>query len=148
LNNLALSEFPLSLVDFEKILIELPKTEREFYKISLKALKKTIKKDDKIYLFSPADSKLTKTGFIALTDDKIILISLKGGIFGSADTEIIKYTDVKNVDFDILPTGFTLQNGGVLHLEIKSLLGAKKRKIRNIPEQNLDSLVNKIREKI
>jgi hypothetical protein len=73
---------------------------------------------------------------------------MKGRLFGGAEAEVVKYADIKNVHFDIIPTPFGLTNGGILYLEIKALLGSKKRTIHNIPEQNLDSIVKKIREQV
>lgn len=149
-NNLIMIEFPTTLNELEKVSSKIPKSEREFLKIAFKSLHKIIKKNDKIHSFLTADPKLTKTGFIVLTDKAIILISLHGGLRGKAETEIIKYKKIKSVDFDITKNilNKSFGNPGILHLTIKKILGKKKRKIRNIPEEHIDSLVQKIKEKI
>lgn len=144
-------EFPVTLAEMEQISLELPKTERKFYEFAFKALKKVMKTDEKIYSFETADSKLTKTGFIVVAEHNLIFVTMKGGLLGGADTEIVKYTNIKSVDFDIIkgPLGISLINTGILYLELKGgIFGGKKRTVRNIPDYNLDSLVKVIREKI
>ncbi|MDM8152186.1 PH domain-containing protein [Priestia megaterium] len=86
-----------------------------------------------------------------MTDKKLYLISLKGGMFGGAEIEPVKYEDVKNVDFDITPNPFGKAQIelGVLYLEIKGLFGGvKKRTIRNIPEEKIDKIVKLVREQV
>lgn len=144
-------EYPVSLDEMKEIILELPKTERKFYEIALQPLKVFMKKDEQILLFTIADAKLTKTGFMVITDKKIYLISLKGGFLGGADIEPIKYEDIKNVDFDITPDPFGKAQIelGVLYLEIKALFGGvKKRTIRNIPEEKIDKVVKLVRTQV
>lgn len=140
-------EFPVRVEEMEKILPEFPKTERTYYEVAFKALKKVIKKDEKIYSFNVADPKLTKTGFIVVAEHNLICITMKGGMFGGADAEIVSYKDIKDVDFDVY-TGPSVMNNGILYLQMKGMLGGKKRKIRNIPEYNIDSVVRAVRDRI
>jgi hypothetical protein len=130
----------------EEISKEFPKTERTFYQYAFKALRKVMKEDENIYAFDMADPSLTKTGFIVVGEHNLYFVAMKGGLFGGAEAEVVKYADIKNVDFDILPT--KIANGGILYLEIKALFGSKKRTIRNIPEQNIDYIVKKVREQV
>lgn len=140
-------EYPVTLKEMEEISLEFPKTERKFYEMAIKSLKKVIKEDERIYSFTSADPKLTKIGFLVVTEIKLVLVSMKGGIMGGADTEIIKYQDIKSVDFDVAPNpiGLSQMELGILYLKLKGLLGGKKRTIRNIPEHSLDSIVKTIR---
>lgn len=142
-------EFPVTLNEMQEISLEFPKTERNFYEFALKALKKIMKDDEKILSFTTADAKLTKTGFLVITDEKIIFVMMKGGLLGGAETEILKYKDIKSVDFDIAPNslGIAQMELGILYIEVKGLM-KKKRTIRNIPEYNLDSIVDIIRSNI
>lgn len=143
-------EYPVTLEEMKQISLDFPKTERKFYEFAFNALKKVMKKDERIYSFNSANPKLTKTGFIVLAENNLILISMKGGLLGGADAETIKYKDIKNVDFDIIPSplGTSAMESGILYLEMKGLLGGKKRTIRNIPDYHLDSLVKSVRDKI
>lgn len=143
-----LIEYPVTLKEMEEISLEFPKTERKFYEMTIKALNKVIKEDEKIYSFTSADPKLTKTGFIIITDKKLVLVSMKGGLLGGAETETIQYKDIVEVDFDIAPNPFGMAQMelGILELKIKATLGSKKRTIRNIPENSLDKIVRIIRE--
>lgn len=146
-----LMEYPVTLDEMERILPEIPKTERTYFEYAFKELNKLMKKDDKIYSFNIADPKLTKTGYIVVGEKNLILLSLKGGLFGGMDSEVVKYQDIKNVDFDVTPNPFGLaqMNLGVVYLGMKGLLGGnKKRTIRNVPEENLDNVVSAIRDKI
>lgn len=144
---LGVIEYPITLEEMKKIILEFPKTERKFYEISIKALNKSMKKDEKILSFTTADSKLTKTGFMIIGDKNLYFTTLKGGLLGGADVEVIKYSDIKNVDFDIAPNpmGIALMELGIVLLEIKALIGSKKRTIRNIPDYNLDYIVTQLR---
>ncbi|MGG4042086.1 PH domain-containing protein [Bacillus smithii] len=143
-------EYPVTLKEMEEISLEFPKSERKFYDFAIDALKKVLKKDEKIYAFTTANPKLTKTGFIVVAEHNLILVTMKGGLFGGAETELIKYDTIKKVDFDIAPDPFgkALMDLGILYLEIKGVFSSKKRTIRNIPERNLDHVVKVIREKV
>ncbi|MEK4721475.1 PH domain-containing protein [Priestia sp. FSL W8-0524] len=144
-------EYPVSLEEMKEVILELPKTERKFYEIALKPLQTSMSKNEQILLFTIADAKLTKTGFMVITDKNLYLISLKGGLFGGAEIETLKYADIKNVDFDITPNlfGMAQLELGVLYLEIKGLFGGgKKRTIRNIPEEKVDKIVSLVREQV
>jgi hypothetical protein len=141
-------EYPVTLKEMEEISKEFPKTERTFYEYAFKALRKVMKEDEKIYSFDVADPKLTKTGFIVVGEHNLYFVTMKGGLFGGAEAEVVKYTDIKNVDFDIINTSIALMNTGIIYLEMKGLLGSKKRTIRNIPDYNIDSIVKAIRERI
>jgi hypothetical protein len=141
-------EYPVTLKEMEEISKEFPKTERKFYEYAFKALRKVMKEDEKIYSFDVADPKLTKTGFIVVGEHNLYLVAMKGGLFGGAETEVVKYADIKNVDFDIIKTPIALMNTGIIYLEMKGLLGSKKRTIRNIPDHNIDSIIKAIRERI
>ncbi|WP_342543329.1 PH domain-containing protein [Paenisporosarcina sp. FSL H8-0542] len=145
-----LLEYPVTLEDMERILPELPKTERTYFEYAFKALNKIMKKDEKIYNFNIADPKLTKTGYIVVAEKNLIMLSLKGGLFGGMDSEVLKYEDIKDVDFDVTPNPFGLaqMNLGVVYLGMKGMFGGKKRTIRNIPEENLDNVVSAIRDKV
>lgn len=146
-----LMEYPVTINEMERILPELPKTERIYFEFAFKALNKIMKKDEKIYNFNVADPKLIKTGYIVVAERNLIFLSLKGGLFGGMDSEIVKYEDIKSVDFDITPNPFGLaqMNLGIVYLEMKGIFGgSKKRTIRNIPEENLDNVVKAIRDKV
>lgn len=142
--------FPVTIAEMEQILLEFPKTERKFYEFALKALKKVMKTDEKIYSFEVADPKLTKTGFVVVAEHNLIFLTMKGGLFGGANAEVVKYTDIKSVDFDIIegPLGISFMNTGILYLHLKGVFGGKKRTVRNIPDYNLDSVIKAIRERI
>lgn len=144
---LGVIEYPVSLEEMKKITLEFPKTERKYYEMSIKALGKTMKKDEKILSFTTADAKLTKTGFMIIGDKNLYFTTHKGGILGGADVEVVKYSDIKNVDFDIAPNlmGMAQMELGIVLLQIKGMIGSKKRTIRNIPEYNLDYVVNQLR---
>lgn len=148
--NMGVIEFPVTLAEMEQTSLEFPKTERKFYEFAFKALKKVMKTDEKIYSFMAANPKLTKTGFIVVAEHNLFFVTMKGGLLGGADAEIVKYKNIKSVDFDIIPGAFgvSLMNTGILYLNLKGVFGGKKRTIRNIPDYNLDSLVKAIREKI
>lgn len=141
-------EYPVTLKEMEEISLEFPKTERKFYEFAISALKKIMKPEEQIYSFTSADPKLTKTGFLVITDQKVILVSMKGGLFGGAETEVLTYKDIVGVDFDIAPNPFgaAQMELGILELQIKGMLGSKKRTIRNIPEQSLDRIVHVLRD--
>lgn len=141
-------EYPVTLEDMKTIILDFPKTERKFYEMTIKALAKTMKKDEKIYSFSTANPKMTKTGFMVIGDKNLYLTSLKGGLLGGADVEVIKYSDIKSVDFDITPNPFGLAQMelGVIILEMKAIIGSKKRKILNIPDYKLDDIVKQLRD--
>jgi hypothetical protein len=145
-----LIEFPVSLDEMEQISLEFPKTERTFYEYAIKALRKVMKKDEIIYSFTSADSAYTKTGFMVVAEDNLIFVNLKFGLMGGAVAEVLKYKDIKSVDFDIIPNTFGIgqMETGVLLLEIKGLIGTKKRTIRNIPDYNLDSVLNAVRNQV
>jgi hypothetical protein len=144
----AILEYPVTLREMEEISKEFPKTERTFYQYAFKALRKVMKEDENIYAFDIADPKLTKTGFIVVGEHNLYFVAMKGGLFGGAEAEVVKYTDIKNVDFDIINSPIALMNTGIIYLETKGLLGSKKRTIRNIPDYNIDSIVKKIRDRI
>lgn len=143
-------EYPVTLKEMEEISLEFPKSERKFYEFAIKALKKDMKDNEQIYSFTSADPKLTKTGFLVITDQKIIFVTMKGGLFGGAETEVLQYKDIVGVDFDIAPNpmGLAQMELGILILEIKGMIGKKKRTIRNIPQNQLDRIVKLIRDKI
>jgi len=140
-------EYPITLKEMEEISKEFPKTERKFYEYAFKALRKVMKENENIYRFDVANPSLTKTGFIVVGEENLYLVSMKGGLFGGADVETVKYADVRDVDFDIIPSPGVMQ-GGVLHLKIKGLIGSKKKTIRNISEHSIDALVKAIRERV
>lgn len=143
-------EYPVTLDEMIDISKELPKTERKYYQIAFDALKKVMKSKEKIYAFDVAQPKLTKTGFIAVGENNLYLVSMKGGFFGGAETEIVKYKDIKGVDFDINNGlfGISLMNTGIIYLELKKMFGTKKRTIHNIPEYNVDGILKAIRNKL
>ncbi|MBF7156029.1 PH domain-containing protein [Bacillus albus] len=143
-------EYPVTLAEITNISKELPKTERKYYEYAFVALKKVMKAKEAIHFFEVADPKLTKTGFIVVGEYNLYLVMMKGGLFGGAEAEVIKYKDIKNVDFDIIegPFGISLMNTGIIYLEMKKLFGSKKRTIRNIPDYNVDSVLKAIRNKL
>jgi Bacterial PH domain len=143
-----LIEFPVSLDEMEQISLEFPKTERTYYEYAIKALRKVMKKDEKIYSFTSADSAFTKTGFMVVAEKNLIFVNLTFGFTGGAVAEVVKYKDIKSVDFDIIPSPFGQMETGVILLEMKGLIGTKKRTIRNIPEYNLDSVLNAVRNQV
>ncbi|MCM3788196.1 PH domain-containing protein [Domibacillus indicus] len=143
-------EYPITLSEMEEISLEFPKSERKFYEMAIKALKKVMKPDEKIYSFSSADPKLTKTGFMIIGEQNLYFTTLKGGLMGGADAEVVKYKDIKSVDFDIVPNPFGMAQMelGMVILEMKGMFSSKKRTIRNIPESNLDAIVERLRTRL
>ncbi|MGN4448191.1 PH domain-containing protein [Bacillus cereus group sp. MYBK79-1] len=143
-------EYPVTLIEMADISKELPKTERKFYEYAFDALKKVMKSGEKIYSFEVADPKLTKTGFIVIGEQNLYLVMMKGGFFGGAEAEVIKYKDIKSVDFDIIqgPLGISLMNTGIIYLEMKKMFGSKKRTICNIPDYNIDAILKEIRNRL
>jgi hypothetical protein len=141
-------EYPVTLKEMEEIALEFPKSERKFYDFAIKALTKVMGKEEKIYSFTTADPKLTKTGFIVIGENNLYFAWMKGGLLGGAEAETLKYSEIKNVDFDIAPNPLNMAQMelGILILETKGLLGNKKRTIRNIPEDSLDTIVRIIRD--
>lgn len=75
---------------------------------------------------------------------------MKGGLFGGAEAEVVKYKDIKEVDFDIAQGlfGISLMNTGIIYLKVKKMLGTKKRTISNIPDYNVDGVLKAIRNKL
>lgn len=144
---LGVIEYPATLEEMKKIILEFPRTERKIYEMSIKALEKKMKKEEKIFSFNTADSKLTKTGFMIIGESNLYFTTLKGGLMGGADVEVLKYSDIKSVDFDIAPNplGLAQMELGIILLEIKGMIGSKKRTIRNIPDYNLDYIVQQLR---
>ncbi|KXZ13515.1 hypothetical protein AXI59_04890 [Bacillus nakamurai] len=144
-------EYPIFLKELESIIQEFPKSERKFYEYAIKALKKEVGKKEKILHITSADPKLTKFGFMVITEKKLLFVTMKGGIFGGADTEAVEFKSIKEVDFDIAssPFGTATMQLGILHLKIKGKLGmSSKRTIRNIDEHSLDRIVSILRDKI
>lgn len=143
-------EYPITLAEIISISKELPKTERKYYEYAFAALNKVMKAKEAIHFFEIADPKLTKTGFIVVGEYNLYLVMMKGGLFGGTEAEVIKYKDIKNVDFDIIegPFGISLMNTGIIYLEMKKLFGSKKRTIRNIPDYNVDGVLKAIRNKL
>ncbi|MBE7121654.1 PH domain-containing protein [Bacillus cereus] len=143
-------EYPVTLTEMVEISKNFPKTERTFYEYAFNALKKVMKSKEAIYFFEVAYPKLTKTGFIIVGEHNLYLVMMKGGFFGGAEAEVVKYKDIKNLDFDITPNlfGVSNMNAGVIYLETKKMLGTKKRTISNIPEYNIDALLNTIRDRL
>ncbi|ALZ64497.1 hypothetical protein FORC13_p012 (plasmid) [Bacillus cereus] len=143
-------EYPVTLTEMVEISKELPKTTRQYYKYAFDALKKVMKAKEAIYFFEVAYLKLPKTGFIVVGEHNLYLVMMKGGFFGGAEAEIVKYKDIKNVDFDITPNlfGVSNMNTGVIYFETKKILGTKKRTISNIPDHNIDALLKVIRDRL
>ncbi len=88
-------EYPVTLAEMVEISKELPKTERTYYQYAFDALKKVMKSKEAIYCFEIANPKLTKFGFIVVGDHNLYLVMMKGGLFGGAEAEVIKYKDIK-----------------------------------------------------
>ncbi|MGE1043949.1 PH domain-containing protein [Bacillus wiedmannii] len=135
-------EYPIRLNKKIKISKELTKIESKYYQCAFDALKKVMKTKEALHYFEVATPKLTKIGFIIVGEHNLYLIMMKDGFFGGAETEVLKYEDIKNIDFDILqnPLNISLMNAGVLYLEMKKMFGTKKRTIRNIPDFNFDEV--------
>lgn len=143
-------EYPVTLTEMVEISKEFPKTERTYYQYAFDALKKVMKAKEAIHYFEVAQPKFTKTGFIVVGENNLYLVSMKGGFFGGAEAEVVKYKDIKSVDFDIAPNllGLSNVNTGVIYLETKKMLGTKKRTISNIPDYNVDGVLKAIRNKL
>ncbi|PFW97445.1 PH domain-containing protein [Bacillus pseudomycoides] len=143
-------EYPVTLEEMIEISKELPKTERTYYQYAFDALKKVMKAKEAIYYFEVANPKLTKIGFIVVGEHNLYLVMMKGGLFGGAEAEVVKYKDIKDVDFDIFqgPLGISLMNTGIIYLEMKKMFGTKKRTISNIPDYNVDGVLKAIRNKL
>ncbi len=142
-------EYPVTLTEMVEISKEFPKTERTYYQYAFKALRKVMKPKEVIHFFEGASTKLTKTGFIVVGEHNLYFVMMKGGFFGGAEAEVIKYKDIKSVDFDIIPGLFGSSNAtGIIYLKIKKMLGTKKRSISNIPDYNIDALLKVIRDRL
>ncbi|PGE40382.1 hypothetical protein COM60_07100 [Bacillus toyonensis] len=143
-------EYPVTLNEMVEISKGFPKTERTYYQYAFAALKKVMKAKENIHYFEVADPKLTKTGFIVVGEHNLYLVMMKGGLFGGAEAEVVKYKDIKEVDFDIIEGmfGISLMNTGIIYLEMKKMFGTKKRTIRNIPDYNVDGVLKAIRNKL
>lgn len=143
-------EYPVTLAEMVEVSKDLPKTERKYYEYAFDALKKVMKAKEVIHFFEVADPKLTKTGFIVVGEHNLYFVMMKGGLFGGAEAESVKYKDIKSVDFDIIqgPFGVSLMHTGILYLEMKKMFGTKKRTIRNIPDYNIDALLKTVRERL
>lgn len=143
-------KYPVTLTEMVEISKEFPKTERTYYQYAFNALKKVMKAKEAIHYFEVAQPKFTKTGFIIVGEHNLYLVSMKGGFFGGAEAEVVKYKDIKGVDFDIIqgPLGISLMNTGIIYLEMKKLFGTKKRTIHNIPDYNVDALLKVIRNQL
>ncbi|WP_162287788.1 PH domain-containing protein [Indiicoccus explosivorum] len=142
-------EFPLTVSELKGVTKDIPKTERTYYEYTLKAIKKYVKDNENIYYLTVGGAKLLKpSGFVLVADSGLILTWLKGGMFGGAEAEKIEYNSIKNVDFDILPGGSSSFKGGSLLLEISGLMGTKKKTVRDIEENDLDTLVDVLRNRI
>lgn len=109
-------DYLIFLKELESIIQEFPKSERKFYEYAIKALKKEVGKKEKILHITSADPKLTKFGFMVITEK---IVTMKGGIFGGADTEVVEFKSIKEVDFDIAPNplGMATMQLGILHLK-------------------------------
>lgn len=143
-------EYPVTLTEMIEISKELPKMERKYYQYAFDALKKVMKAKEAIHYFEVAAPKLTKAGFIVVGEHNLYLVMMKGSLFGAAEAEVVKYIDIKQVDFDIIEGvfGISLMNTGIIYLEMKKLFGTKKRTIRNIPDYNVDSVLKAIRNQL
>lgn len=140
-------EFPMRLQEMENIKMSFPKTERVFYEITLKALKKALKPTENIYSFEAVQPSLTKYGFLVLTNSELILSMHKGAIMPSASLERIPLNKIKEVDFDVVPLAINPfnVNEGSIHLTIKKGFGTKKYTIRDVSTSNLDGLIKRIK---
>ncbi|MGE6619477.1 PH domain-containing protein [Bacillus mycoides] len=143
-------EYPVTLAEMVEVSKKIPKTERKFYEYAFDALKKVMKAKEAIHFFEVADPKLTKTGFIVVGEHNLYFVMMKGGLFGGAEIETVKYKDIKSVDFDIIqgPFGISLMHTGILYLEMKKMFGSRKRTVRNIPDYNIDALLKTIRDRL
>ncbi|WP_313150973.1 hypothetical protein [Lysinibacillus capsici] len=139
-------EYPVTLEETKTVILDFPKSGRKHYEMSFKALENS--KNEIFFSFKTADTKLTKTRFIVIGDKNSYFTTLKGGLLGGADAEIVKYSDIKNVDFDIAPSPLDLAQMElhILLLEVKGMIGSKKRTIRNTPDYNLDYMVKQLRD--
>ncbi|MFA2694762.1 PH domain-containing protein [Bacillus mycoides] len=143
-------EYPVTLTEMVEISKEFPKTERNYYQSAFDALKKVMKAKEAIHCFEVADPKFTKTGFIVVGEHNLYFVMMKGGLFGGAEAEVVKYKDIKEVDFDIAQGlfGISLMNTGIIYLKVKKMLGTKKRTINNIPDYSVDGVLNAIRNQL
>lgn len=144
----ALIEFPVTLATMDEIKMEFPKSERAFYEITLKELKKHFKPTDQLFSFEGVQPTMTKYGFMILMEDEIVLSLHSAGLFPKANLERIPMKKVTEVDFDIAPTPFGNPANfglGVIHISYGKTFGTKKFTIRNIDTQNLDNILARIR---
>ncbi|QWI73070.1 PH domain-containing protein (plasmid) [Bacillus mycoides] len=135
-------DYPVTLTEMVEISKELPKMERKYYQHTFDALKKFMKAKEAIHYSEAANPKLTKTGFIVVGEHNLYLVMMKGGLFGDAEAEVVKFKDIKEVDFDIIEGVFviSLMNKGIIYLEMKKMFGTKKRTIRNVPDYTVDAV--------
>lgn len=143
----AIVEYPITLQEMDEIKMEFPKSERAFYEITLKALKKSLKPTDEIFGFEGVQPTFTHMGFLVLMQNEVILSIHKGGLMPSATLERIPMNKITEVDFDIIPAPINPfnVNEGEIHITYKKGFGSKKYTIRNVSTVNLDSLVARIR---
>lgn len=144
----ALIEYPVTLASMDEIKMEFPKSERAFYEITLKELKKQFKPTDLLYSFEGVQPTMTKYGFMILMSDEIVLSLHSAGLFPKANLERIQMQKVTEIDFDIAPTPFGNPANfglGVIQISYSKTFGTKKFTIRNIDTQNLDNIVARTR---
>lgn len=141
--------FPLTFADLKVSVKQFPVSERSYYEITFKALKNILKDDEKIHYIATADHELLNSGgFVIVAESRMFLAHIKNSIKAKAEYEIIEYFLIKSVDFDILPQVTSSMGAGSLILELKGVLGAKKKTIQNVSSYDLDGLVAAIRAQV
>lgn len=141
-------DYPILLKDLESIIQEFPKSERKFYEYAIKALKRKLGKRKRFYIWLLQIQSLLNL-VLWLSLKRNFYLSLWKAVFRGADTEVVEFKSIKEVDFDIAPNplGMATMQLGILHLKIKGKLGmSSKRTIRNIDEHSLDKIVAILRE--
>lgn len=146
-NQLENSAFPISLSTLEDLKMKLPKIERSYIEITLKALRKEFKSDQLFYALEGVQPSLTKYGFLLMTETDVVLSIHKGSIMPSATIEKIPFAKIKEVDFDIIPIPINPfgVNEGIIYLTHKKGFGSKKLTIRDVTVSRLDSLVEQLK---
>lgn len=141
--------FPLTFAELKVSVKQFPVSERSYYETTFKALKNILKDDEKIHYIATADHKLLNSGgFVIVAESRMFLTHLKNSIRAKAEFEIIEYFLIKSVDFDILPQVTSSMGAGSLILELKGMIGAKKKTIQNVSSYDLEGLVAAIRAQV
>lgn len=130
----------MALSQFDESISSLPKSERPILESYSKALHKKFSKDIIIHSALSASPTLMTDGLTVFTDDSLVVLKNKSGLFMKSTIEhIIPYEKIIDIDFDIKTVLINPHNMplGVLHIKYKKTLGSTTLKLRNIDESKV-----------